>query len=145
MNAKGKGTAREYRTKRVRDATVYTVFRMMGSHGLFDLIAVGATDLVCVQLTSRDWPSAIEPEQLVVRAGSTPTNRRESPRFPTPKGRIISGNFRPDKTLNVIRIPWERWRPLPEILSLQVDRTSDVEGTPAARRGSGGLRTRSGA
>ena len=64
MSAKAKGTRGEHQRKHLLEAAGYGVFRMAGSHGLFDLIAVSPTDLLCVQLKSRDWPSSLEREQL---------------------------------------------------------------------------------
>ena len=37
---------------------------MAGSHGLFDLIGISVTDIVLVQVKSRDWPSRVEREAI---------------------------------------------------------------------------------
>lgn len=37
---------------------------MAGSHGLFDLIAISPTDILCIQVKSRDLPGPVEREAL---------------------------------------------------------------------------------
>ncbi len=64
LHAKRKGTRREHASKRLLEAAGYTVFRCAGSHGLFDLIGVSATDVVLVQVKCRDWPYGAEREAL---------------------------------------------------------------------------------
>ncbi|MBI3329651.1 MAG: hypothetical protein HYZ81_23465 [Nitrospinae bacterium] len=64
MSQKRKGTAREYRSMRLLEAAGYTVFRMAGSHGLFDLIGISPTDILCIQVKSRDLPGLQAREAL---------------------------------------------------------------------------------
>lgn len=75
MNVKRKGTAREHQSKRRLEALGYTVVRMAGSHGLFELIGISATDIVCVQVKSRDLPYGVEKEAL--EAFRVPANCRK--------------------------------------------------------------------
>jgi len=64
MNAKCKGTVREHRSKRPLEALGYTVFRIAGSHGLFDLIEISATAVALVQCKTWDLPYGVEREAL---------------------------------------------------------------------------------
>lgn len=59
-SAKAKGTRKEHQSKKLLEKMGYTVFRMAGSHGAFDLIAIGETDVLLCQVKTRDWPSGDE-------------------------------------------------------------------------------------
>ena len=64
MNAKGKGTRNEHRSRLVLEAAGYRVTRAAASLGEWDLIGIGSTDVVLVQVKSRDWPGTVEMETL---------------------------------------------------------------------------------
>lgn len=68
MNAKAKGTRNEHRSIRLLEAAGYRCTRAAASLGAWDLIGVGSTDVVLVQVKTRDWPGAagIEALQLFV-------------------------------------------------------------------------------
>ncbi len=64
MNAKGKGTRNEHRSMALLEAAGYACTRAAASLGVFDLIGVGSTDVVLVQVKTRDWPGAVEMEGM---------------------------------------------------------------------------------
>jgi len=64
VNAKGKGTRNEHRSKRILETAGYAVCRAAASLGVWDLIGVSATDFVLVQVKTRDWPGTVEMETL---------------------------------------------------------------------------------
>lgn len=74
MNAKRKGTRNEHRTMALLEATGYRCTRAAASLGAWDVIGIGPTDLVLVQVKTRDWPGSVEMETL--RAFPCPVNCR---------------------------------------------------------------------
>ena len=60
MNAKAKGARLERRSRDLLEAVGYRVTRAAGSLGEWDLIAVGRTDFVLVQVRARDFPGPLE-------------------------------------------------------------------------------------
>ena len=64
MKAKRKGTRNEHRTMALLEAAGYSCTRSGGSLGVFDVVGIGTTDIVLVQVKTRDWPGSIEMEQL---------------------------------------------------------------------------------
>lgn len=64
MNAKAKGTRNEHRSRRLLEAAGYRVTRAAASLGEWDLVGVSSTDVVLVQVKTRDWPGSIEMESL---------------------------------------------------------------------------------
>ncbi len=64
MNAKAKGTKREHRSITLLEASGYRCTRAAASLGAFDIIGIGSTDVVLVQVKSRDWPGTAEREAL---------------------------------------------------------------------------------
>lgn len=64
MNAKRKGTRNEHRSRLLLEAAGYAVTRAAASLGAWDLIGVGSTDVVLVQVKTRDWPGSVEMEAL---------------------------------------------------------------------------------
>jgi len=64
MNAKAKGSRNEHRSMRVLEAAGYRVTRSAASLGEWDLIGLGAKDVVLVQVKTRDWPGAMERRAL---------------------------------------------------------------------------------
>jgi hypothetical protein len=64
MNAKAKGTRNEHRSMAILEASGYAPPRAAASLGVWDIIGIGATDLILVQVKTCDWPGAVEMEQL---------------------------------------------------------------------------------
>jgi len=64
VNAKQKGNRNEHRSMAILEASGYATTRAAASLGVWDIIGIGATDLVLVQVKTRDWPGAVEMEQL---------------------------------------------------------------------------------
>lgn len=54
------GVRAEYRTMKMLDAKGYITLRTAGSHGAFDVIAIGPHDTLCIQV-KRGRPAAISP------------------------------------------------------------------------------------
>jgi Holliday junction resolvase len=64
-NAKAKGARAEHRAIRLLEALGYYCCRAGGSLGLFDIVAIGAGDLRCIQVKSgTQYASHVEREQL---------------------------------------------------------------------------------
>jgi Holliday junction resolvase len=59
-----KGTRNEHRSRLLLEAAGYAVTRAAASLGAWDLIGVGSTDVVLVQVKTRDWPGSVEMETL---------------------------------------------------------------------------------
>lgn len=74
MNAKGKGTHNEHRSRKLLETAGYSVTRAAASLGAWDLIGVGSTDIALVQVKSNAWPGAVEMETL--RRFACPDNCR---------------------------------------------------------------------
>jgi hypothetical protein len=74
MNAKRKGTRNEHRSRQLLDATGYAVTRAAASLGMWDLIGIGSTDVVLVQVKSNEWARSAEMEAL--QAFTVPPNCR---------------------------------------------------------------------
>lgn len=64
MNAKAKGNPQEHRTMKLLEAAGYRCTRAAASLGVFDIVGIGTSDVVLVQVKTRDWPGAVEMEQL---------------------------------------------------------------------------------
>jgi len=64
MNPKAKGTRNEHRSMAVLEAAGYRCTRSAGSLGEWDVIGISGRDVVLVQIKTRDWPGAVEMEQL---------------------------------------------------------------------------------
>jgi hypothetical protein len=60
MNRKAKGTRNEHRSIRILEAEGYQCTRAAASLGVWDVIGVGAEDVVLVQVKSNEWPRAAE-------------------------------------------------------------------------------------
>ena len=66
MNTKAKGTRNEHRSMTLLEATGYRCTRAAASLGAWDIIGIGSTDVVLVQVKTRDWPGAAEMESLTL-------------------------------------------------------------------------------
>jgi len=64
MNAKGKGTRNEHRSMVLLEAAGYHCSRSAASLGVWDIVGIGASDFVLVQVKTRDWPGTAELETL---------------------------------------------------------------------------------
>jgi Holliday junction resolvase len=64
VNAKRKGTRNEHRSIALLEAAGYACTRAAASLGAFDIIGIGSTDVVLVQVKTRDWPGAVEMEAI---------------------------------------------------------------------------------
>jgi hypothetical protein len=74
VNAKRKGTRNEHRSRLLLEAAGYAVTRAAASLGMWDLIGIGSTDFVVVQVKSNEWPRSVEMEAL--HAFTLPPNCR---------------------------------------------------------------------
>jgi Holliday junction resolvase len=74
-NAKAKGTRNEHRSIRLLESAGYACCRSAASLGMWDIIGIGSTDVVLVQVKTRDWPGSVEMETL--RLFTTPPNCRK--------------------------------------------------------------------
>ena len=74
MNCKAKGNRNEHRTIALLEAAGYQCCRSAASLGEWDVIGVGSTDVVLVQVKSNDWPGSLEMQ--VLRDFATPPNVR---------------------------------------------------------------------
>lgn len=75
MNRKAKGTRNERRTIALLEATGYRCCRSAASLGCWDVIGIGSTDVVLVQVKTRDWPGSLEMETL--KSFPAPPNARK--------------------------------------------------------------------
>jgi len=64
MNAKRKGTRNEHKSRRFLETAGYCVTRAAGSLGAWDLVGIGLTDVVLLQVKSNRAPSPAEREAL---------------------------------------------------------------------------------
>jgi Holliday junction resolvase len=75
MNARQKGTRNEHRSIALLEAAGYYCIRSSLSAGVFDVVGISATDIVLVQVKTRDWPYAAEMANL--KAFVAPANTRK--------------------------------------------------------------------
>lgn len=75
MNTKAKGNRNEHRSIHVLEASGYLCTRSAASLGMWDIIGIGSTDVVLVQVKTRDWPGSAEAEGL--ESFITPPNCRK--------------------------------------------------------------------
>ena len=64
MNAKRKGTRNEHRSIALLEANGYRCTRAAASLGAWDVVGIGSTDVVLLQVKTRDWPGSVEMETL---------------------------------------------------------------------------------
>lgn len=64
MNAKAKGTRNEHRSIRLLEAAGYQCTRAAASPGAWDIIDISSSDVVLVQIKTRDWLGTAEMETL---------------------------------------------------------------------------------
>lgn len=75
MNTKAKGNRNEHRSIAILEAAGYRCTRSAASLGEWDIVGIGSTDVVLVQVKSNDWPGSVEMETL--RLFSVPPNARK--------------------------------------------------------------------
>jgi Holliday junction resolvase-like predicted endonuclease len=75
MNGKAKGSRNEHRSIAILEAAGYRCTRSAASLGEWDIIGIGTTDVVLVQVKTRDWPGAVEMQ--VLRDFAVPPNSRK--------------------------------------------------------------------
>jgi len=75
MQTKRKGNRQEYRTMKLLEAAGYRCTRSAASLGDWDVIGVGSTDIVLVQVKSNRPPSPAERETL--KLFPVPVNARK--------------------------------------------------------------------
>jgi hypothetical protein len=64
VNGKRKGTRNEHRSIALLEASGYRCTRSGASLGAWDIIGIGSTGVVLVQVKTRDWPGSAEMETL---------------------------------------------------------------------------------
>lgn len=64
MNNAAKGRRNEYRSIEILEAAGYWCVRSAASKGPVDLVGIGTTGMVLVQVKSNKWPSEVEMEAL---------------------------------------------------------------------------------
>jgi Holliday junction resolvase len=75
MNTSAKGSRNERRSIALLEAAGYRCTRSAASLGEWDIVGIGSTDLLLVQVKTRDWPGLAEIETL--RLFPAPTNARK--------------------------------------------------------------------
>lgn len=104
MNNKAKGTRNEHRSMRLLEAAGYACTRAAASLGVFDIIGIGSTDFVAVQVKTRDWPGAVEMEQMRL--------------FPRPSNcRVLIHRWRDRQHTPDVKEVDAEWRPAPGTLA----------------------------
>lgn len=64
MNTKAKGTRNEHRSIRLLESAGYICTRSGASLGIFDIIGISRSDIICVQVKSNSWPGSVEMEEI---------------------------------------------------------------------------------
>lgn len=75
IQAKRKGSRNEHRSIQVLEAAGYRCTRAAGSLGEWDVIGISGSDLVMVQVKTRDWPGTIE--RRILEEFPAPSNARK--------------------------------------------------------------------
>ena len=66
MTNYSRGRTREYRVMKMLEKVGYTCFRMAGSHGLFDVIALGKDHMKLIQVKYNQNASPAERESIAL-------------------------------------------------------------------------------
>ncbi len=64
INTKKKGARNEHKSIRLLEAAGYACTRAAASLGTFDIVGIGLTDVILVQVKSNDWPGTLEMEAM---------------------------------------------------------------------------------
>jgi Holliday junction resolvase len=75
MNSKRKGSRAEHKSIALLEAAGYRCTRAAASLGVFDIVAISATDIILCQVKSNEWPRSAEMEAIAKFA--TPANCRK--------------------------------------------------------------------
>jgi hypothetical protein len=75
LNTKRKGNRNEHKSITLLEAAGYACTRAAASLGVFDIVGVGSTDIVLLQVKSNAWPGSAEME--AIRLFSAPPNARK--------------------------------------------------------------------
>jgi len=75
VNTKRKGARAERRSIRLLEAMGYRCTRAAASLGVWDIVGIGSTDVVLVQVKCRDWPGAAALDRM--RGFPAPANVRK--------------------------------------------------------------------
>ena len=75
MSPRAKGTRNEQRSIALLERAGYYCVRSHLSQGVFDIVGIGATDIVLVQVKTTNWPYSAEMEAL--RAFQAPPNTKK--------------------------------------------------------------------
>jgi Holliday junction resolvase len=73
-NSKAKGSRNERRTMALLETAGYRCAKSGGSLGAWDVIGIGSTDFVVVQVKSNAWPGSAEMETL--KGFAVPSNTK---------------------------------------------------------------------
>lgn len=73
--SKRKGSRNEYRTMRLLESVGYVCTKAGGSLGVWDVIGISKTDVVCVQVKSNRWPGSKETQAM--KDAPHPANTRK--------------------------------------------------------------------
>ena len=88
MKGKGKGARNEHRSMALLEAAGYRCSRSAASLGAWDIFGIGPTDVVLVQVKTRDWPGVAEMETL--KEFRTPGKLQETD-SPLARSRAVAG------------------------------------------------------
>jgi Holliday junction resolvase len=75
MNTKRKGSRNEHKSIKLLESSGYACTRAAASLGVFDIIGIGSTDVVLVQVKSNEWPRSAEIE--AIRQFPAPPNAKK--------------------------------------------------------------------
>jgi hypothetical protein len=75
MNAKRKGSRNERRTIALLSAQGYACTKSGGSLGVFDVIGVGASDIILSQVKTNRWPGSAE-MKAIAKLAAPPSCRK---------------------------------------------------------------------
>jgi Holliday junction resolvase len=64
MNNKAKGSRNEHKSITLLEKQGYKCTRAAASLGTFDIVAISATDIILLQVKTRDWPGRAEMESI---------------------------------------------------------------------------------
>ena len=93
MNTAAKGARNEHRSIELLESLGYRCVRAAASKGVFDIVAIGPSDIALVQVKSTSWPGSSEMETLrmfQVPAGVRKLVHRWRPRQKAPDVRELT-------------------------------------------------------
>lgn len=89
MNAKRKGAKNEHRSRLLLEAAGYAVTRAAASLSAWDLIGVGSTDFVLVQIKSNEWPRSPEMMEALLQLQGAAALSAAGPSVPGPTACLL--------------------------------------------------------